>query len=261
MLLAARSKLEDINRYQAVRTFIFLLATALWVGVLSTQFVSALTAAAATLGLGAVLAISTLSSLASAYKWIEQRFLSSFNDKSHEQEDELETENAMRELAPWDIHLVRMVVHPNAPLAGLTLSSSGLKSQYGLTVVSIRRGRRMIGAPHATELLLPEDELLVLGSDDQIESARSLVEVADQQIVGGKRFEDYGMRSVRLKDSSGMIGQTVQSCALRENFDALIVGIERDSKRILNPPPATQLFTDDILWVVGPREQLSRIPQ
>ena len=119
----------------------------------------------------------------------------------------------------------------------------------------------MLGAPHATEVLLPGDELLVLGTDEQIESARPIIELPDQRIVSEIDFGDYSLRPLRLKDASALVNQTVQSCSLREQFDALIVGIERDGSRILNPPPATRLLSGDTLWVVGPREKLSQLPQ
>ena len=53
-------------------------------------------------------------SLESSYQWFERRFLSTFENKS----EETTAPSALHHLAPWDAHLVRMEIHPNADAYG-----------------------------------------------------------------------------------------------------------------------------------------------
>ncbi|MBC7749145.1 MAG: TrkA C-terminal domain-containing protein, partial [Methylotenera sp.] len=59
-----------------------------------------------------------------------------------------------------------------------------------------------------------------------------------------------------LKDEE-FIGATIRDSQLREKTNALIVGIERSGRRILNPESNMILEKNDILWVVGSKKLLT----
>ncbi|MES2965687.1 MAG: cation:proton antiporter [Bdellovibrionota bacterium] len=258
MLVAAKSRRpKDLEpaRSVALRAFTFILFTFLWIGGLSARFISAWASVSVTLALGILIATVFSRRLIRSYAWIESRFMSGLSGKS----DENEATAAMKELAPWDAHLVRLQVHPNSKLVGLSLQGSDLKRLHNIIVLSIRRGEDVIAMPPGFELLLPNDELLVLGTDDEMEKARLLIEGPDASRGPSHRFRDYEMRSLKLSDTSPLIGNTIASSQLREKYGALIVGLERDAQRVLNPPIELELIAGDRLWLVGPREGLSAL--
>lgn len=258
MLVAARSRKAgeyEEARAAALRAFAFVLFTFLWIGGLSTRFVSAWASVSVTLALGILFGTLFSRRLVRSYAWLESRFVSGLSGKA----DENEATAAMKELAPWDAHLVRLAVHPNARVTGLSLQGSDLKRLHNIIVISIRRGEDVIAMPPGFELLLPHDELLVLGTDDEIEKARVLIEGPDVSRGPSHRFRDYEMRNLRLTDTSPLVGNTIISSQLREKYGALIVGLERDAQRVLNPPIELELLPGDRLWIVGPREGLSAL--
>lgn len=46
-------------------------------------------------------------------------------------------------------------------------------------------------------------------------------------------------------------GKTIRDSGIRERTNGLIVGIERNNERILNPNSTTIFEWDDIVWIVG----------
>jgi CPA2 family monovalent cation:H+ antiporter-2 len=48
-----------------------------------------------------------------------------------------------------------------------------------------------------------------------------------------------------------MVDLSIRESRIRETYHAMIVGIERDSTRIINPDTDMKLLLNDIIWVVG----------
>lgn len=241
-------------REKRARSFLYLFLSTLWLGLLSSQYLSAFASASITLALVALLAAVFLRRLQISYAWIESQFLSGLA------KEESASQKAMRDLAPWDAHLVSAVVHPNSALMGLPLSQSGLRERFGLIIVAIRRGDRIIGMPPRTELLLPHDELLLLGTDEQIESARLLLESATRaRDIPSSDFSDFVTKALIIHESSPLSGRSILESKLRESHGALIVGVERDSRRWIAPPPNFRIQKGDILWLAGQRARLAEL--
>jgi CPA2 family monovalent cation:H+ antiporter-2 len=128
-----------------------------------------------------------------------------------------------------------------------------VRVRFGLNIVAIQRGARVIVPPATSERLLPADELLVLGSDDQIDRFRALVETPSGDLGDGVPIADYALRKVQVEEGSEYLGKSIQNAGLRENLSGLVVGLERGASRSVNPDPASILQKGDVLWLVtGP---------
>lgn len=246
---------EDSASGRSMRGGTLILArslTVIWIGLLSIKFFPARTVVL-------ILAAALFSliglfyrQLGTYYRWLERQFLKTFEPtaKSSRRTDVLRT------LAPWDAHLVRIRVHPNADLVKKSIGDSGLRMKYGLNVVAIQRGFRSIVAPKADEMILPKDELLVLGTDEQIERVR----VAIERPPGlSERFHDlagYELRQFRVTEQSPLVGKAIRDSTIRETTGALVVGIERVEQRIINPDSVLKLDVGDVLWIVGEKDSL-----
>jgi trk system potassium uptake protein len=55
------------------------------------------------------------------------------------------------------------------PFIGKTLGELDLRNKYGITVVALRRGDTVTVNPHSSEVLRANDELIVLGLDEDLE--------------------------------------------------------------------------------------------
>jgi CPA2 family monovalent cation:H+ antiporter-2 len=184
--------------------------------------------------------------LEATYYWLEKQFLAPFHDK------ESKDKGATRpELAPWDAHLTALRVHPNADFAGKRLGELGLRNRLGINVVAIHRGERTIVPPHPEEHLAPFDELLVLGTDEQIGLVRAKIEKRSEGLVPGMPLGEYKLTKVRVGAGAEVVGRSIRNAGVREKFKSIVVGVERGSQRIINPDSNLEIEARDALWIVG----------
>ena len=71
-------------------------------------------------------------------------------------------------------------------------------------------------------------------------------------------LEAAHLHSVRLANGSPAAGQAIGALELRTNTGVSIVGIERDSERIVNPGPGETLHVGDLLLLLGEDSQLPK---
>jgi CPA2 family monovalent cation:H+ antiporter-2 len=185
------------------------------------------------------------------YQTVENRFLANLNAKEIEELSKINRPV----LAPWDATLVEFVVSPHSPLIAKRLDESALKETTGATIAMIDRGGQRILAPDRSMMLLPYDHVSMIGTDEQLELARKKIEV-EGPAVEPTNDSFFGLDSMILTDGSRFIGKSIRECGLREEVSGLIVGIERDGARILNPDSTLRLQPNDRIWIVG---DLSRI--
>ena len=51
-------------------------------------------------------------------------------------------------------------------------------------------------------------------------------------------------------------GLSIRDSALRERTNGLVIGIERNNERILNPSSTTVFEWGDVVWIVGERNKI-----
>lgn len=179
------------------------------------------------------------------YRYFEERFLKNLTQKERDLE-----KNARPTLAPWDAVLTEFQLSPYSELVGKTLIESALKEKYGVTLALIERGTRRILAPGRDVILFPEDKLYFIGTDEQLTALQPIVE----QKVSPDNYDEtdtYGLEPLIIDDHSPFIGKSIRECGLREAVQGLIVGIERNGERILNPDSALAIKPRDLVWIVG----------
>jgi CPA2 family monovalent cation:H+ antiporter-2 len=179
------------------------------------------------------------------YLWLENRFVHNLNEK----EISLKAKE-LPALAPWDSHLVELRVSSDSLLVGRKLSDLMIRERFGVTIALIARGRKAIPAPGRNEVLYPADVLQVIGTDEQINRFKQECENPDLEMMDSVGF-DYGLRSVFVEADTAYANKSIRECGLREATQGLVVGIEKQGKRTLNPDSMTIIEPGDVLWVVG----------
>lgn len=195
----------------------------------------------------------TYKKLEVSYQWFESNFLDSF---SHSKNEENEIFN---HLAPWSVHLVGLKAHPNSIHVKKTLVEAQLRTRMGINIVAIRRGLLNLVAPGPQEMILPGDELIVLGTDDQIAKVREELENPFYGDLNTNLVGEYELRYLSLTEIQNLAGKTIRQSGLRENYHILIVGIERAGMRIINPDTDAVLLSEDKIWLVGGRKDIERM--
>lgn len=245
---------KEGNFSKALIVLSFPVLTAAWISILSSKFFPLKYVLPAT-GLFIILIYFTLfKRLESYYRWFEKTFLETFQDEPKEIANEIFTK-----LAPWDSHLISINVHPNANLVNQSLIEAKLRTRFGINIVAIQRGMESIIAPKPSEVILPGDTLIMLGTDDQLDQARPELEIPVNIATKFPTNANYRLRHLKLTENSPMTNRTIRDSHIRETYHAMIVGIEREAQRIINPDTDMKLLPNDIVWVVGEVNMLSAL--
>ncbi len=221
-----------------------LLASAL-IGILSFEALNLNFALTSSIAFCAILVFAFSRNLNATYQQIEKRFITNLGERETMSGEPAPT------LAPWDAHVVWFDVPANSTIAGLSLGQLDIRSTYGVTIAAIERGSRRLIAPNFDERIFPHDRLAVLGTDEQLSSFRKQIETEHtfdaEEIVGAH----YTLRQVELRSTSPIVGKSIRDAELRARTKGLLVGLERQGKRVLNPDASTVFEPGDHLWIVG----------
>ncbi len=233
-----------------IRVIVALLLTATVIG----QFTNVQTLSGVLLGGIAIVVVLFSRYAEPLYRAVENRFIDNLNE--NEMEELAKAKKPV--LAPWDAILAEFVVSPHSPLIAKRLDESALKETTGATIAMIDRGDQRILAPGRSTMLLPYDRVSMIGTDEQLALARLKIET---NIVPPEQVNDdsFGLDSMTLAKNSRFVGTSIRECGLREEVTGLIVGIEREGKRILNPDSSLQLLANDRVWIVGNRTRIKNV--
>jgi len=185
------------------------------------------------------------------YERMEYRFLNNLNAR--------EEANKQPEILPWDSHLLELTVAPESDLVGKTLVELAIREKHGVNIALIERGKIMIPTPNRDERLYPNDKVLVIGTDDQLAAVKPLFEglFDDNSSIFPK--QDMSLQKVVINSKSPVFGQSIRSSGIREQTQGLVVGIERNGKRILNPDSNLVFENEDIVWIVGNNKKVPEL--
>lgn len=156
-----------------------------------------------------------------------------------------------------DLHLAYVTVGTGCAFAGERLMDSGLRTDYGINVVSIQRGYKSIPIPNGDERVFPGDVLGVIGTDENIE--RMLPNVEKQaDSLGHTAVDQITLKPVMLSFNSPLIGKTPTTAQLRNAYDLLAVAVNRNGEFV--DSDANLIFEPgDIVWVAGTEENIYKI--
>jgi CPA2 family monovalent cation:H+ antiporter-2 len=167
--------------------------------------------------------------------------------------------NPEEELSPWDAHMIDLEVDPHADYVGRTLEEVGWREKYGINVAYIKRGDRIIYAPDRNSRLYPFDQVGIIASDEQMQVFTPVFNAKDQTDSNGRTVEDIVVHKVVVDEHNKLKGLTIRNSDIRERTNGLVIGIERNKQRIINPVSTTVFEWDDIVWIVGEREKIQKL--
>lgn len=223
------------------------------IGAMVARFVPLWWAVGITVWMVVVVGYVFATKLREVYSWFESRFLSNLTDESHK----VHAKKHSHTLAPWDAHLTEFSVPAEAPYVGRLLQELKIRENFGITVALIERGKRRIAAPRGDDAFMPLDKVFVIGTDDQLMKFKTFVE--SEEVISGLAFEetpDYSLEQYLVTANSDCVDKSIRECGLREKTHGLVVGLERDGQRILNPDSLEVLKVGDLLWIVGDRNSI-----
>jgi CPA2 family monovalent cation:H+ antiporter-2 len=185
------------------------------------------------------------------YHKIENHFLKNLNGR-----DIAKVDRRYANLTPWDGHMTTFVIAKESNIAGKTLEELRIREQMEINIAFIKRGEIMVKIPNKGERLFPGDEICVIGSDAQIEEFKNYLHQHEIEIPEIVAEAEIILQQLELNNEE-FIGKSISQSQLREKTSGMVVGIERNGKRLLNPESNLILEKNDILWVVGDKKRMS----
>jgi CPA2 family monovalent cation:H+ antiporter-2 len=244
-----------LSRLQPGMVVLRLLVGVVLVAAVVNQFSTTRTAPLALLVVTPIFIFTFRRFIERLYSAVENRFLRNLNAKERA---EVESLSQMPQLAPRDAALVQVVLSSDSPVAGKTLEECKFRSVTGATVAMIDRGRRRIFAPGRGERLLPNDELFLIGTDEQIAAVQELISY-DAPDGGLSHDELFNLESFVVSENSPFANHSIREAGLGDQFNALIVGVESRGNRILNPESTVILLPGDLIWVFGKKSKVREL--
>jgi monovalent cation:H+ antiporter-2, CPA2 family len=186
------------------------------------------------------------------YSRLEKRFLSNLRER------EVFRARGSGDLSPWDAHLAYFTIPPDSECIGKSLESLAWRERYGVNIASIERGKKTIYAPARADMIHPFDRIAVIGTDVQLEDFRSIIEAEVAADNGLGKYE-VSLSKIIVDNHTGLRGKTIRQSGIREMTMGLVVGIERNGQRILNPDGNTVFEWDDVVWIVGDGKRIQQL--
>ena len=156
----------------------------------------------------------------------------------------------------WGLKLTEIRLPENAIAAGKTIRQLAIRTRFGCAIAEINRAGVLLPSPSPQEMLFSGDRLLLIGEPDAIERARPELAVTARR----ERF-DFEEASLEYVDRlpPEWIGLTIEQAVRRSELDLMIVGLQRDDVRQLNPGATAVLNPNDRLLVLGSPRQLAQL--
>ena len=185
------------------------------------------------------------------YHKIESHFLKNLNDRENKKID-----RRYANLMPWDGHMSFFDIGRESNLAGKTLQELRIREELGINIAYIKRGDVTIPIPTKNERLFPADEICVIGTDDQVTAFSKFLNQNEIDAPNTVKESEIVLRQLEVSQEDFIqksIGQ------FRAKTGGMVVGIERNGNRILNPESHLILGKNDIIWVVGDKKRMAEL--
>jgi monovalent cation:H+ antiporter-2, CPA2 family len=200
------------------------------------------------------------------YQRLEIRFLKNLNAREASENINPFAGNFIRDkmnsqttLTPWDAHLVDLEVNPNAIFIGRNLMELGWRETHGVNIAFIKRGERLIFAPGRDERILAGDRLGIIGTDEQLQDFKPVFESSENFDIEEQIVTDIGIHKIVVDEHNKLRGKSIRDSGIREQTNGLVIGIESNKERILNPPSDTLFEWGDIVWIAGNRKKIQNL--
>ena len=198
----------------------------------------------------------------SFFQRIEARFLRNLNAREtaayntlsanvHRKSADIESK-----LSPWDAHIIQLEVSSDAEYIGRTLFELEWREKYGINIVYIKRGERLIQTPDRNAILLPFDHVGIIATDEQFLTFRPVFESQVNPQIPPEDVNDITLQKIVVDEHTRLKGLSIRDSGLRERTNGLVIGIERNNERILNPESTTIFEWGDNIWIVGKKKKI-----
>jgi len=211
---------------------------------------------------GAILATSTVYVLffGKGLRTVQRRIAFELSDAilSSEERRKRLHDDWLKDHQEWDLSLSEIRVPDSEAWFGKSLGDLSLRSQFGCSVVGVERQGYPVPSSGPDTELYPNDVLLVLGTEPQIQRVRAFFDSAPSNTEKANLLDEIRLESMEVCEGSRLAGNALAELEIPRHTGVQIAGVARGDFRMLFPGPFQVLLPGDWLLVVGTREQIHR---
>ena len=199
--------------------------------------------------------------MSSVYIHAETRFIANLNER-------LLNENHV-ETAQWlDEKLFVEEIACGEEEAGKTLKQLNWGYFFSVNVIKVLRGSRHHNMPSGDMELRAGDRLVILGRPEDLRSLRLKQNregdqtpdtlhqfIEDQEDLA----TDVYVYALPVGKDSAFQGKSIRSSRLKEDYDCMVLGIQRNKLPILQPDVNMIIQPGDLVWVLGDRRMAEKL--
>ena len=198
--------------------------------------------------------------LSSAYISAETRFVRNLNERNLNREGDESAEWLDEKLSVAEIDCQR-------ELQGKSLKQLGWGNRFGVNVVRVTRGKRIRNMPSAQMELREGDRLLAIGKAEDLNSLLVNLKQEGQSSVTLRAFlagqeekeTDLYASTVPVGKDSELLGRSIRASGLREKYDCMILGLQREGLPVLQPDVNMMIQSGDLIWILGSRHMAEKL--
>lgn len=164
-----------------------------------------------------------------------------------------------------------------SPLENKALKDLNLPGAYGVRLLEVRRKIKGFSlfkrpvepiVPMPDTVLLPQDVILFIGSDKNIEefSSENKLELLDRSDKNSglnpahkHRFDTVGIAELVVLSTSRLINRQIKDSAMREKYGVNVIGIQRSDQTLLQNIKDETVSAGDSLLVQGEWSNINRL--
>ncbi len=182
--------------------------------------------------------------------FFEDRFIENLNEKERMERMMTPVASSVSDkLAGYDVRTEVIEIPQESGFAGRKLRDLPFRDVSGANVVKIMRGRKTLMIPSGEETIYPLDSLLVVGTSEQLNRLRSMVEetAPTANMVPDDEFE---LEPVILNEDSYLTGKTLREVNMR-SYGCMVICLIHEGQLETNPKPDYRFRAGDTVWLAG----------
>jgi len=165
-----------------------------------------------------------------------------------------------RKLRGRDLQIARVKVPAHSKWGGKSLAQLHFGKTDRIHIAAILRAGHRINIPGGGNRIYPGDILEVVAGNEAIENLRQR---SEQEVLPmqerDKESHNLTVISIKLSESSPLIGHTLQDIDFRVRYHCMVVGVENEEGHLGTIQAKREFAQNDIVWVVGEEADLSML--
>ena len=215
--------------------------------------------------------------LLSEYLRIESRFLVNLNEKHmrKHRDAQRQKQGASDTWFDEDLQLARYKLSQGSSFIGKTLLQTNFRSNYGCNILQVTTPNKVIDMPGAEHVLEEDSSILVIGTREQFKMLTAAIEgkkVDLEQVATPLSLREFMLHdheeepelrflslAITIDQHSKLLGKSIKDANIRENWSALVIGLERGAYTMTNPNVSLTFEKGDLLWILGKQKMMNTL--